>query len=113
MKRDLVLVGAITGAHGIRGEVKLKSFTADPAAIASYSPLETAYISRENGVSTPGVAVGAREGSAAALAGTLGAVTGDDPPAVAGEAVLPVVAVAVPVPVRANVVGITVTARSQ
>lgn len=40
--RDMVLVGAITGAHGIRGEVKLRSFTADPAAIASYSPLETA-----------------------------------------------------------------------
>jgi 16S rRNA processing protein RimM len=42
MKRDMVLVGTITGAHGIRGEVKLRSFTADPAAIASYSPLETA-----------------------------------------------------------------------
>ena len=40
--RDMVLVGAITGAHGIRGEVKLRSFTADPAAIAAYSPLETA-----------------------------------------------------------------------
>ena len=40
--RDMVLVGRITGAHGIRGEVKLRSFTADPAAIASYSPLETA-----------------------------------------------------------------------
>jgi 16S rRNA processing protein RimM len=40
--REKVLVGAITGAHGIRGEVKLRSFTADPAAIASYSPLETA-----------------------------------------------------------------------
>ena len=40
--KDLVLVGRITGAHGIRGEVKLRSFTADPAAIASYSPLETA-----------------------------------------------------------------------
>jgi 16S rRNA processing protein RimM len=38
----MVLVGAITGAHGIRGEVKLRSFTADPAAIATYSPLETA-----------------------------------------------------------------------
>ncbi len=38
----MILVGAITGAHGIRGEVKLRSFTADPAAIASYSPLETA-----------------------------------------------------------------------
>ncbi len=42
VKRDLVLVGVITAAHGIRGEVKLKSFTADPKAIASYSPLETA-----------------------------------------------------------------------
>ena len=40
--RDMVLVGAITGAHGIRGEVKLRSFTADPAALAAYSPLETA-----------------------------------------------------------------------
>ncbi len=40
--RDMVLVGAITGAHGIRGEVKLRSFTADPAAVATYSPLETA-----------------------------------------------------------------------
>jgi 16S rRNA processing protein RimM len=41
MKRDLVLVGVITGAHGIRGEVKLRSFTAHPTAIASYAPLET------------------------------------------------------------------------
>ena len=42
MKKDMVLVGAITGAHGIRGEVKLKSFIADPQALVSYSPLETA-----------------------------------------------------------------------
>jgi 16S rRNA processing protein RimM len=40
--RDMVLVGAIIGAHGIRGEVKLRSFTEDPSAIAGYSPLETA-----------------------------------------------------------------------
>ena len=39
MKRDLVPVGVITGAHGIRGEVKLKSFTSDPQAIATYGPL--------------------------------------------------------------------------
>ncbi len=39
--RDLVSVGVIIGAHGIRGEVKLKSFTADPAGIASYGPLAT------------------------------------------------------------------------
>jgi 16S rRNA processing protein RimM len=40
-KRE-VLVGLITGAHGINGEVKLRSFTAEPEAIAAYSPLETA-----------------------------------------------------------------------
>ena len=40
--RDMVLVGVITGAHGIRGEVKLRSFTAEPRAIAAYSPLTTA-----------------------------------------------------------------------
>src|SRR5437660_202550 len=37
----MVAVGVITGAHGVRGEVKLKSFTADPLAITSYNPLET------------------------------------------------------------------------
>ncbi|MFO1088989.1 MAG: ribosome maturation factor RimM [Hyphomicrobiales bacterium] len=34
-----VVLGVITGAHGIRGEVKLKSFTADPRAIATYGPV--------------------------------------------------------------------------
>jgi 16S rRNA processing protein RimM len=38
---DKVLAGVITGAHGIKGEVKLKSFTADPAGIAAYGPLLT------------------------------------------------------------------------
>jgi 16S rRNA processing protein RimM len=37
----LILLGVITGAHGIRGEVKLKSFTSDPSAIAGYGPLQT------------------------------------------------------------------------
>ena len=32
-------MGAILGAHGIKGEVKVKSFTAKPAAIAEYGPL--------------------------------------------------------------------------
>lgn len=41
VRRDLVSVGLITGAHGVKGEVKLKSFTADPTGIASYNPLET------------------------------------------------------------------------
>ena len=40
--RDLISVGVIIGAHGIRGEVKLKSFTADPKAVATYGPLSSA-----------------------------------------------------------------------
>jgi 16S rRNA processing protein RimM len=35
-----VLVGVIVGAHGIKGEVKLKSFTSDPASIGRYGPLQ-------------------------------------------------------------------------
>lgn len=36
-----VCVGAVAGAFGVRGEVRLKSFCADPAAIAAYGPLES------------------------------------------------------------------------
>jgi len=36
-----VCLGQIGAAHGIRGEVRLRSFTSDPGAIASYGPLET------------------------------------------------------------------------
>lgn len=38
---DRVCVGAIAGAFGVRGEVRLKSFCAEPAAIADYAPLYT------------------------------------------------------------------------
>ena len=38
---DLICVGAIAGAFGVRGEVRLKSFCADPSAIADYAPLST------------------------------------------------------------------------
>ena len=36
-----VCLGQIGAAHGVRGEVRLRSFTSDPAAIADYGPLET------------------------------------------------------------------------
>lgn len=36
-----VCVGALAGAFGVAGEVRLKSFCADPEAIASYGPLFT------------------------------------------------------------------------
>jgi 16S rRNA processing protein RimM len=38
---DKICVGAIAGAFGVRGEVRLKSFTAIPEDIAQYTPLET------------------------------------------------------------------------
>lgn len=38
---DRVCIGAIAGAFGVRGEVRLKSFCSDPEAIASYGPLTT------------------------------------------------------------------------
>jgi 16S rRNA processing protein RimM len=36
-----ICVAQIGGPHGIRGEVKLKSFTADPMAVKDYAPLES------------------------------------------------------------------------
>ncbi|MXW84946.1 MAG: 16S rRNA processing protein RimM [Boseongicola sp. SB0667_bin_21] len=45
--KDRVCVGAITGAFGIKGEVRLKSFCAEPESIASYGPL-----SSEDGTTT-------------------------------------------------------------
>jgi 16S rRNA processing protein RimM len=36
---DRICVGAIAGAFGVAGEVRLKSFCAEPEALASYGPL--------------------------------------------------------------------------
>jgi len=36
-----ICLGQIGAAHGLRGEVRLHSFTADPSAITRYGPLET------------------------------------------------------------------------
>lgn len=38
---DRICVGAITGSFGVRGEARVKSFCADPAAIGDYGPLTT------------------------------------------------------------------------
>jgi len=37
-----ICVARLGAAHGVRGEVKLWSFTADPAAVADYGPFATA-----------------------------------------------------------------------
>ncbi len=34
-------MGAVVAAHGIKGEVKVKTFTASPDALTSYGPLAT------------------------------------------------------------------------
>src|SRR4030081_3152185 len=39
MATERICVAQIGGPHGIRGEVKLKSFTADPLAVKDYGPL--------------------------------------------------------------------------
>ncbi|SPH16631.1 Ribosome maturation factor RimM [Defluviimonas aquaemixtae] len=41
MATDRICVGAISGAFGVRGEVRLKSFCAQPEAITDYAPLYT------------------------------------------------------------------------
>jgi 16S rRNA processing protein RimM len=38
-KSPLVLLGRFGAPHGVRGEIRLQSFTRDPSAIASYGPL--------------------------------------------------------------------------
>jgi 16S rRNA processing protein RimM len=37
-----ICVARLGAAHGVRGEVRLWSFTADPAAVMGYAPFETA-----------------------------------------------------------------------
>jgi 16S rRNA processing protein RimM len=36
-----ICLGQIGAAHGVHGEVRLRSFTSDPGAIAGYGPLQT------------------------------------------------------------------------
>src|SRR5579863_8711963 len=39
-QQQRVCLGIIAGAHGVRGAVRVKSFTADPGDVARYGPLE-------------------------------------------------------------------------
>ncbi|MGJ0508308.1 MAG: ribosome maturation factor RimM [Methylocystis sp.] len=38
-KTNLVLLGRFGAPHGVRGEIRLQSYTGDPVAIATYGPL--------------------------------------------------------------------------
>jgi 16S rRNA processing protein RimM len=39
--KDRVLLGAVAAAHGISGEVKVKTFTASPENLGAYGPVST------------------------------------------------------------------------
>jgi 16S rRNA processing protein RimM len=39
MPQDRVLLGVVAAPHGVRGLVRIKSFTEDPMALAAYGPL--------------------------------------------------------------------------
>ncbi len=39
MSSDRVLLGVVAAPHGVRGLVRIKSFTGDPMAVAAYGPL--------------------------------------------------------------------------
>ena len=45
--QDLICVGAIAGAYGVRGEVRVKSYCAVPEDIENYRPLSTEDGSRQ------------------------------------------------------------------
>ncbi len=64
-KSELICVGAISGAFGVKGEVRIKSFCADPAAIGDYNPLTT-----EDGKEyTVGITRSVKGGFAAVISG--------------------------------------------
>ena len=54
-----VCVGIVTGAHGVRGDLRVKSFTADPQDIARYGPLEDESGERRYALRLTGSAKGA------------------------------------------------------
>jgi 16S rRNA processing protein RimM len=65
-REALICVGAVAGAFGVKGEVRLKSFCADPRAIAEYGPLWTEDGARSFAVTLGGGVAG---GLAARLSG--------------------------------------------
>jgi len=39
MSKDRVLLGVVAAPHGVRGLVRIKSYTEDPMAVGTYGPL--------------------------------------------------------------------------
>jgi len=58
MPRPRICVGAIAGAHGVKGLVKIKSFTEEPDGVAAYGPLSDEAGEREFTLALTGRAKG-------------------------------------------------------
>ncbi len=59
-------VGVVVGVHGVKGQIRIKSFTANPLDLTNYGPLETATGQRWR---LKGVAVGVKGVVTAAIDG--------------------------------------------
>src|SRR3546814_10492436 len=57
-----VCLGVMVGAHGVRGLVKVKSFTEDPAGVAAYGPVDDEGGARRWRLEVVGPAPGKAEG---------------------------------------------------
>ncbi len=66
MSESRVAVAVVTGAHGVKGRVRLKTFTDEPVDVAAYGPLTDADGDRSFRVTVTG---GAKEGVVAELSG--------------------------------------------
>ena len=51
-----VCLGVVVGAHGVRGLVRVKSFTAEPESVAAYGPVETKDGARRFAIEAKGMA---------------------------------------------------------
>lgn len=58
MAETRICVGVIVGAHGVRGLVRVKSFTEEPADVAAYGPLGDAAGRRQFALAVTGSAKG-------------------------------------------------------
>jgi 16S rRNA processing protein RimM len=58
MVEDRLCVAVIAGAHGVRGDVRIKSFTADPDGLAAYGPLTDKTGARKFRIKVHGLARG-------------------------------------------------------
>ena len=55
-ERKPVCVGVVTGAHGVRGLVRVKPFTEEPEGVAAYGPVATKDGKRRFAIETKGMA---------------------------------------------------------